>query len=333
MFECLLVLIIAFFLDSLLGDPAYPLHLVRLMGFASTCIETMLRRLKLSGAIGGCLLVLTMLSLFLGSYWGTRLILHTTLPWLGYVIDIFVIFSCIAFRDLLDHAKPIAYALESNNLQTARSEVQKIVGRDTKNLDAHGAARAAVESVAENFVDGLFSPLFWYVSGGIFAYIAGFSTCMWAVCGVLAYRVINTLDSMVGYRNTRYLYFGRVSARLDDAMNFFPARLAVISLFVAAIICKLKAIKGLKIFWRDRLKHISPNSAHAESFAAGAMGISLGGPTIYPHAVVQKPRIGEGPFEVSPEHIRLCCRLILWAGWISVGFSLLVFTITTRITR
>jgi len=332
MLECIVVLVIAFSLDSFLGDPAYSLHPVRLIGFAATRLETLLRRLKLSGIMGGCFLAVIILGLFLSGYWGVRRVFSSILPWLGLTIDIYVVYSCVAFRDMLDHAKPIADALENNNLQTAQNAVKKIVGRDTKKLDAHGVARAAVESVAENFVDGLFSPLFWYVSSGILAYFAGFHTCLWAVSGILAYRVTNTLDSMVGYYNKRYTYFGRVAARLDDITNFIPARLAVMSLFIAAIICKLKAVKGLKVFWRDRLKHISPNSAHAESFAAGALGISLGGPTIYPHAIVEKPRIGEGSFEVSYEHIRLCCQLILWAGWISVLFSLLILQMISNLS-
>jgi len=229
-----------------------------------------------------------------------------------------MVYSCVALRDLMKHAKPIIEALDMTNLPAARKALQEIVGRDASVLDAHGVARAAVESVSEGFLDGVFSPMIWYVFGAAYAFLAHLSPLPWAVTAMLVYRATNTLDSMVGYQNERYLRFGRVSAKLDDVLNFIPARLAVPVLFVASAVCGLNSRAGWQTALRDRLKHESPNSAHTESFAAGALGLRLGGPLRYPDGNVEKPWLGDGSPDATAKDIRSVCRLVLCAGWISM---------------
>ncbi|NIQ91600.1 MAG: cobalamin biosynthesis protein, partial [Deltaproteobacteria bacterium] len=204
-------------------------------------------------------------------------------------------------------------------LTQARTELQKIVGRDTSNLNSEGVARGAVESVAENFVDGVLSPIFWYSLIAVFSHLFGCPAPAAAgVVGMFAFKTISTLDSMVGYRRQHYLLFGRPAARLDDWANFLPARLSLIILSIGAVLSGEKAWAGWKTSRRDRLKHPSPNAGHSESFVAGALGIRLGGPTVYQEETVEKPWLGDGDEEVGPQHIRRCCRLIFRSSWVAL---------------
>jgi adenosylcobinamide-phosphate synthase len=207
-------------------------------------------------------------------------------------------------------------------LTQARTELQKIVGRDTSNLNPEGVARGAVESVAENFVDGVLSPMFWYSLIAVFSHVFGCPAPAAAgIVGMLSFKAISTLDSMVGYRSGHYLFFGRPAARLDDLANFLPARLSLIILSIGAVLSGEKAWAGWNISRRDRLKHPSPNAGHSESFVAGALGIKLGGPTVYQEHTVDKPWLGDADEEVGPQHIRRCCRLIYRSAW----FACVVF--------
>ena len=323
--ECILVLLAAFLLDLTLGDPEYALHPVRVVGKAIAFLDATLRRIGLSGTVVGTLLVPATLSLSIGGYFGLRYALHCAHHWLAVILDVFLIYSCFAFRDLLYHAKLVADALERNDLAEARVAVRRIVGRDVSKLDASGVARAAIESVAENFVDGFLSPFFWYVVGSVVARFGGFQPCVGAVLGTLTFRTVNTLDSMVGYYNERYMYFGRASAKLDDVMNFLPARLSIPIISLSASICGVNATNCMRIGRRDRLKHPSPNAGHAESCVAGALGIRLGGPVIYSHGIVEKQWLGDGTPDVSHVHIYKCRILILWSGLVTLCISLLGF--------
>jgi adenosylcobinamide-phosphate synthase len=323
MLECALLLLVACTLDALLGDPVYALHPVRLLGKRIAFTEAILRRIGLSGVVGGILLVMVMLGLSLCSYLCIRSGLNHIHPWMPLVADIFITYSCIGFRDLLRHAGVAAEALEHNDLTKAQDAVQQIVGRDASQLDDTGVARAAVESVAENFVDGFLSPIFWYITGAGIASFNGLPLYGSAVLGTLGFRVINTMDSMVGYCNPIYMYFGWAAAKLDDIANFLPARLAIPIIFIAAVLLKLNARPCYKIASRDRLKHHSPNAGHAESCVAGALGIRLGGPTIYSNAIVRKPWLGDGRIAISHEHIRKCCNLILCSGLVALCISFL----------
>lgn len=322
--ECGSILLLAFTLDLLLGDPVYSFHPVRLIGKTIACFEMVLRRLTLSGTTGGLLLVVMVLASSVGCYLGIRMLLSCLHLWLAFTLDMFTAYSCMSLQDLLKHAKQVADALERGNLFRSQQAVQKIVGRDASRLDASGIARAAIESVAENFVDGFLSPIFWYMAGAVISQSIGFSIVTGSIIGILGFRTVNTLDSMIGYRNQRYLYFGRAAARIDDGMNFVPARLSVPVIFLATGLCGLDALQCMKIGLRDRLKHPSPNAGHPESCVAGALDIRLGGPSIYSYGPVEKPWLGDGSKDVSHKHIRKCCILFLCSGSITVCVLLLI---------
>lgn len=318
MTECAIILVTAFIIDCILGDPPYSYHPVRLSGQLITRIESFLRRTGFAGITGGGLLVLFTIIIILLAYFILIIIFSAIHAWAVLALNIYIVYSCIAFRDLFDHACPVAEALENDDLLAARRAVQKIVGRDVNNLDAFGVARAAVESLAENFVDGLLSPVFWYAMGCLAGVLIGFQNNTAAIFGILVFRIVNTLDSMVGYRNERYFYFGRISARLDDLMNFIPARLSIFIITIASFFSRMNTVKCWQIGWRDRLKHPSPNAGHAESCVAGALNLRLGGPTNYGCEIYKKSWLGDGTADASYRDIKECSRLISFAGVITV---------------
>jgi adenosylcobinamide-phosphate synthase len=251
-------------------------------------------------------------------------------PYAAVACDLWVVYSCLALQDMVHHARPVATALEAGDLPAARTAVQRIVGRDAAVLDAPGVARAAVESVAESFVDGFFAPVCWFVTGALVAHVAGVDPLRSAILTMLVYRTVNTLDSMVGYRDERYLLFGRCSARLDDVLNFIPARLSLLILSLAASSCRLDSRSGWRVARRDRLKHESPNSAHTESFAAGALGLKLGGPLRYDDGLLEKPWLGDGTPLAQPGDIRTVCRFMQWAGAWSIAAGVLALWLQER---
>jgi adenosylcobinamide-phosphate synthase len=313
------ILFLAFILDLLLGDPPFPFHPVRLIGAAISALEKLLLRLRWSGSGGGIVLVTMTIGLAIGIYVALRQFLAGLHPFLATVLDLYLAYSCLALKDLRKHAEPIAETLVRSDLAQAQNELQKIVGRDTSNLNPEGVARGAVESVAENFVDGVLSPMFWYSLVAAFSHAFGCPAPAPAgIVGMLAFKAISTLDSMVGYRSEPYLLFGRPAARLDDLANFLPARLSLIIFSIGAVLSGERAWAGWKISWRDRLKHLSPNAGHSESFVAGALGIKLGGPTDYQDGTIDKPWLGDGDEEVGPQHIRRCCRLVYRSSWVAV---------------
>jgi adenosylcobinamide-phosphate synthase len=321
MIHAAVILVFALALDSLLGDPPFPYHPIRLIGATISAFERLLLRLKWSGSGGGILLVTMTVGLAIGVYLALRQFIGQLNLFLATLLDLYLAYSCLALKDLCKHAEPIAETLARSDFTQARTQLQKIVGRDTSSLDPEGVARGAVESVAENFVDGVLSPMFWYSLVAVFSHIFGCPAPAAAgVVGMLAFKAISTLDSMVGYRRNHYLLFGRPAARLDDLVNFLPARLSLIILSIGAVLSGEKAWAGWKISNRDRLKHPSPNAGHSESFVAGALGIRLGGPTVYQEEIVEKPWLGDGDTKVGPDHIRRCCRLIYRTSWLAVFF-------------
>jgi len=317
------LLLAAFLLDCLVGDPPYRLHPVRLIGKLVVGVSSWLRRAGLWSRAGGTLLAVLVPATVLFAYGALRFMLLLFHPVSAVVFDLYIAYSCLALRDLVKHAIPVADALNRDDLAGARTAVQKMIGRVADSLDGNGVARAAVESVSEGSLDGFLSPLFWFLVGAVAGHLAG---CPAGACGVgamLVYRCVNTMDSMVGYRSSEYLAFGSVSARSDDLMNFLPARLTGPILYIAAALSRLDANAGWRAFVSDRLKHASPNSAHPESFMAGALGIVLGGPSQYPHGLVVKPWIGNGSSDVTADHIQAACRLVRNAGWLSTVLTVL----------
>lgn len=310
------ILISALLLDLILGDPPFRFHPVRLIGASISAFDKIMRRLRWAGSVGGIILVTMTISLALGAYLILRQLIGGLHPFLALVLDLYLAYSFLALKDLLKHAVPVAQALAISDLSQARTALQEIVGRDTSNLETEGVVRGAVESVAENFVDGVLSPMFWYTLFAVLSHLSGCPAPAAAgIVGMLGFKAISTLDSMVGYRRDHYLLFGRSSARLDDVANFLPARLSLIILHIGAFFSGESAREGWKIALRDRKKHPSPNAGHPESFVAGALGIRLGGPSVYPDGTVDKPWLGNGDVELGPEHIRRSCRLIYLSGW------------------
>ena len=290
-----------FALDLLLGDPAWltPVHPVVLMGRAITALEKLLRALfpkTVRGEEAAGLLMAVVMSV--GTLALCKLILRLLdgfCPPLSFALEVIWCWQALAVRDLKVEALRVQTALETEGLEAARKAVSRIVGRDTAALDEKGVARAAVETVAENFSDGVIAPLVYMLLGG-----APLALC---------YKAINTMDSMVGYKNARYLHFGRVPAKLDDAANYLPSRFAALLLISAAKLTGEDAASAWRIWRRDHRKHASPNSAQCEAAMAGALGLRLCGPASYFGVRHDKPWIGDRRREIVPGDISRACRL------------------------
>ena len=245
---------------------------------------------------------------------GTALLLvgaYTLHPWAGCALETWLTYRLLAARNLRDASMRVYHALQTGSLADARHAVSMIVGRDTTVLDETGVTKAAVETVAENTSDGVTAPMLYMALGG-------------PVLGMM-YKAVNTMDSMVGYRNDKYMDFGRAAARLDDAVNFIPARISGLLMVAAAFLLELlECLRGsekiysgrraFRIFLRDRRKHASPNAAHTEAACAGALGIQLAGNARYFGRVVEKPTLGEDLRPVRPEDIPRANRLMLGAA-------------------
>lgn len=282
-----------FVLDALFGDPAWLPHPVVYMGKAISKLEKFLRpRLPktpqgelLGGAIVAfCLPVGTFLLTGLVCWGAARL--H---PLLGLAVQMFWCGQALAARGLVQESTNVYIELKKPDLPGARKAVSRIVGRDTAELTAEGVTKAAVETVAENASDGVIAPLLYMLIGG--APLA------------LTYKAINTMDSMLGYKNEKYLYFGRVPAKLDDVANYLPSRLAALLWVAAAAFTHNDAKGAWKIWRRDRRRHASPNSAQTESACAGALGVQLAGPAYYFGEYYAKPTIGDVLRPIEPEDI------------------------------
>ena len=217
-------------------------------------------------------------------------------------------YQLLAARCLRDSAERVARALGEGGLAAGRKAVSYIVGRDTEVLDEAGVIRATVETVAENASDGEAAPLFYLL--------------LFGVTGGWVYKAVNTMDSMLGYKNARYEFFGRVAARMDDVFNWIPARIAALLLIAAAAITGQNAGEAVRIFRRDRFRHASPNSAQTESVMAGALGVRLAGPASYFGERKEKPYIGDAGREIETEDIARANRMLTVASWLSLFFFL-----------
>ena len=314
----LFALLLGFFLDLLLGDPRWLPHPIRAIGALIAALEKVLRRLfpKRQGGelAGGAALVILVLALSGGFTLLVLWLCGQVGLWLRFLAETVLCYQLLATRSLKGESMKVYQALKAGDLEGARHAVSMIVGRDTQRLDEAGVARAAVETVAENASDGVIAPLIFLAIGG-------------APLG-MAYKAVNTMDSMVGYKNDRYLWFGRCAARLDDLVNFIPARLAGLLMCLGAGFSGFDGPNALRIFRRDRKNHKSPNSAHTEAAAAGALHIQLGGPNYYFGKLVDKPAIGDADHSVEPLDIVRVNRLMYATAFLALvlccGVPLLV---------
>lgn len=288
-------------LDLLLGDPAVltPVHPVVLIGREIRALEQLLRarfsRTKRGELAAGAVMAAAVpVSVYCVSAAALRL-LRRTAPAAALVLETVWCWQVLAVKNLRDEALRVQRALERESIEQAREAVSRIVGRDTQSLSREAVACAAVETVAENFSDGVCAPMIYLFLGG--APLA------------LAYKAVNTMDSMVGYRNDRYLWFGRAAARLDDAANYLPARLSALLLIAAAALTGQDGKNALRVWRRDRRAHASPNSGQCEAVAAGALHLRLCGPASYFGVWKQKPYIGDADRSIEPEDIRRVCRM------------------------
>ena len=310
-----------FALDLLLGDPAWLPHPVVAMGRCITALETFLRpRLPKTprGELwGGAVLAA---ALPLGTLALTGAVCHLAArlhPALGFAVQTLWAWQALALRGLATESRRVYGELAQGDLPAARTAVGRIVGRDTAELTEAGVVKAAVETVAENYADGVAAPLVYLLLGG--APLA------------LAYKAVNTMDSMVGYRNETYLYFGRAAARLDDAANYLPARLGALLWVAAAALTGHDAAGALRVWRRDRRNHASPNSAQTESACAGALGVQLAGPAYYFGQRYEKPTIGDDTRPVEPADILRANRMLYAAGGLALVLcALLRFVILWR---
>ena len=297
-----LQIVLAFFVDQLLGDPRVFPHPVKWIGTLAAYTEGILRRCG-NLRLAGILTVVVVLAV-VGAAVFTLLQMTAAIPWLQTLLSITILYTTIAARDLVRHSMRVYGALAKGDLVLARRQVAMIVGRDTATLDEGGVARACVESVAENLVDGVTAPLFWAVVAG--------------PMGAMLYKAVNTMDSMFGYKNERYLQFGWAAARLDDLANALPARITAFLVMAAAGVLQLSMEQSFRIWRRDRGNHASPNSGQSEAAVAGALGIQLGGNAIYFGQMVAKPTIGDRRQPISAVHIRQANRVMLVSAILAV---------------
>lgn len=301
-------------LDALLGEPPAKLHPVCLMGWLAKRTERLTRRLLNNHLFtaGMFAALLTTLPFALVAFVLVRL----APPGLDWLLSVFCVYVCLAPKSLGEHALRVAVPLEQGDLESARHAVSMLVGRNTEQLDAHGIARACVESVGENLTDGVLSTLFWAGIGGLAADLPG------AAAAAVFHRASNVLDALWGKRNATYKHFGTWAARIDDVLNFFPARLSLPIIALASSLDPLSsgrcqtALHTLRTGWKDRYAHASPNSAWSEAAFAGALDLRLGGPVFYGELYAPYPYMGDGRPQATPLDIRKAIRLM----WIATLF-------------
>lgn len=307
-FYSIIACIIGFLLDLLIGDPRWLYHPVRLIGKLIDFFEKILRKIfpdsEKGLLIAGGFLVFFVTAISTGSvfllvYFSYRYHLYA-----GIILESILSYFILATKSLKDESMKVYQTLKKDDLEASRFAVSMIVGRDTANLDQKGVIKATVETVAENLSDGVIAPM-------IFLFLGG------SVFGTF-YKAINTMDSMVGYKNDKYMYFGRAAAKLDDVVNFLPARISALMLILASGICRKDWKNAIYIFKRDRFNHKSPNSAQTESVCAGALRIRLAGDAYYFGKLVKKPFIGDDIEEVQIEHIKEINQMMYVAAILTI---------------
>ena len=305
-----------FLLDCLLGDPEKMPHPVIWMGKAISRLEKWLRRhlpqTPKGERTGGRILAFTLPVGTLLISGGLCWLFWWIHPLLGLALQILWCWQALAMRCLAKESRNVYRCLKTDGLEAGRNAVARIVGRDTAQRSEQGVIKATVETVAENFSDGVLAPLLYMLIGG--APLA------------LAYKAINTMDSMVGYKNDKYLHFGRAAAKLDDVANYIPSRISALLWIVASPLAGGSLKNAWKIWRRDRRNHASPNSAQTESACAGSLGIQLAGPASYFGKRLEKSYIGDAVREIEPEDILRTNRIMIAASVVGVILGLFIHT-------
>ena len=304
-------LMIGFVLDVIIGDPHNPYHPVRMIGSWAMNLESVFRKidsnnLKLAGALAWlCIIVPTFLI--------TLIIVKIAFfihPMVGILVEGILIYFCLSAKGLKVEGLKVIKTLESGDIEKARHQLSYIVGRDTASLDETSIVRAVIETVAENMSDGIIAPI-------LFAGLGGAPLAM-------AYKAVNTCDSMFGYKNEKYLEFGFVSAKMDDLFNYIPARLTGYLIIIASFILGLDYKQSYQIYQRDRYNHTSPNSAHPEAAVAGALGIKLGGANYYFGKLVEKPTIGDETKAIEMKDLYQTNMILTTVSFLGLIVALLI---------
>lgn len=302
-----------FFLDFIFGDPEWLYHPVRLIGKGISFGERQLRKLCSSNKSGrelvaaGAVLWVCIAGISFLLPLGLLILAQKIHPVLRFVLETFWCYQIIAARCLCKESVKVYDRLKADDLPGARRAVSMIVGRDTENLSAEGVTKAAVETVAENTSDGVTAPLIYMLIGG-------------APLGFL-YKAVNTMDSMLGYKNDKYLYFGRIPAKMDDVFNYIPSRVTALFMIVAAFFCGMDGKNAWRIYRRDRRKHASPNAAQTEAVCAGALRVRLAGDAVYFGKLYKMEFIGDNLRPIEPEDIKRTGRLM----YVTAVLMLIVF--------
>lgn len=290
----ILAVVLGFLLDLLIGDPHWLYHPIRLVGRLISGLEKLLRgvfpKTEKGELTAGIFLLILTAGITTAAAWGLLALAGWIHPYVRFALETIMCYQLLATKALKDETMKVYDALKEEDLPKARYAVSMVVGRDTAVLDEIGVTKAAVETVAENTSDGIIAPLLFMVIGG-------------APFGFF-YKAVNTMDSMVGYKNEKYLYFGRAAAKFDDVLNYIPARLSAVLMTAASLFCGMDAKHAWKIYKRDRYNHSSPNSAHTEAVTAGALHIQLAGNAYYFGKLYEKPTLGDADRPVEYEDIR-----------------------------
>ena len=292
-------ILLGYIADLIFGDPYWFPHPVRAIGSFISFFEGIIRRIArtaIAQKIAGFILAGVTVGISYAVVWWLIKIALSVNMLLFHILNIFFIYTVLATKCLGQEAKKVYKFLKNGEIDNAREALSYIVGRDTDRLDTQGICRAVIETVAENTSDGIVAPLFYLFLGG--ASLA------------MAYKAVNTLDSMVGYKNERYINIGVASARLDDIANFLPARITALFIVVASFLSGMNSRHSFLIMIRDGHKHTSPNSGYPESSMAGALDIQLGGLSTYGGRIVEKPYIGDPIDTIHPEHILLSVKIM-----------------------
>jgi adenosylcobinamide-phosphate synthase len=303
-----LALVVAVVLDLLLGDPVYAWHPIRLVGATLSAFERGLRSAGADGYLGGVVLFVGLAVVWVGGLAALVVLAARLDPWAGWAVHVFVLYSLIALGDLLRHVRRIEAGVAAGDLPRARTAVSALVGRDTDRMDGAACRRAAVESLSENLVDGLTSPLAWYLVGGL--------------PGIVLFKVVSTMDSMVGFKTPRYLQFGWCGARSDDVLNWVPARLTWVLIgIVAAVIPGGSASKAWRVGLDQHATLPGPNSGWSEAATAGAIQRRLVGPIWNSGRLVTEVWIGDpaDPPLATADDVRRAVTLVTATGLVAAA--------------